>query len=38
MSNGFYKVPKAVNEPVREYAPGSKQQKDLLAMYKKIVQ
>ena len=36
MSNGFYKVPKAVNEPVRDYAPGSKQREDLLAMYKKM--
>ena len=23
MSNGFYNVPKAVNEPVKEYAKGS---------------
>ena len=36
MSNGFYKVPKAINEPVREYAPGSKEHADLLAMYKKM--
>lgn len=36
MSNGFYQVPKAVNEPVRDYVPGSKEQKDLLAMYKKM--
>ncbi len=36
MANGFYKVPKAVNEPVRAYAPGSKEREDLLAMYKKM--
>ncbi len=36
MSNGFYKVPKAVNEPVRSYKPGSDEQKSLLAMYKKL--
>ncbi len=36
MSNGFYKVPKATNEPVRDYAPGSKHRDDLLAMYKKM--
>jgi 1-pyrroline-5-carboxylate dehydrogenase len=36
MSNGFYKVPKAVNEPVRNYAPGSKEREDLMAMYKKM--
>jgi len=36
MSNGFYKVPKAVNEPVRDYAPGSVQKENLLKMYKKM--
>jgi len=36
MFNGFYKVPKAVNEPVRSYKPGSDEQKSLLAMYKKL--
>lgn len=36
MSNGFYKVPKAVNEPVRSYKPGSDEQKSLLAMYKEL--
>jgi len=36
MSTGFYKVPKAVNEPVLEYAANSNQQESLLAMYKKM--
>ncbi len=36
MANGFYKVPKAVNEPVRSYAPGSTERENLLAMYKKM--
>ena len=36
MANGFYKVPKAVNEPVRDYAPGSKERENLLAMYQKM--
>jgi 1-pyrroline-5-carboxylate dehydrogenase len=29
MSTGFYKVPKAVNEPVKSYAPGSPERKEL---------
>jgi len=36
MANGFYTVPKAVNEPVRDYAPGSKERDNLLAMYAKM--
>lgn len=36
MANGFYKTPKAVNEPVRSYKPGSEEQKSLLAMYHKL--
>ena len=36
MANGFYKAPKAINEPVRDYVPGSKEHKNLLAMYKKM--
>jgi len=36
MANGFYTVPKAINEPVRDYAPGSKEHKNLLAMYHKM--
>jgi 1-pyrroline-5-carboxylate dehydrogenase len=36
MSNGFFKVPKAVNEPVNSYAPGTKAHKDLIATYDKM--
>ncbi len=36
MATGFYKVPKAVNEPVIQYEANSKQRTNLLAMYKKM--
>ena len=36
MSNGFYNVPKAVNEPVKSYAPGSPERKELLAEYDRM--
>lgn len=36
MANGFFKVPKAINEPVKNYAPGSAERDSLLAMYKKM--
>ncbi len=36
MSNGFFKVPKAVNEPVNAYAPGTAEHKDLIATYNKM--
>ncbi|MEL4456219.1 L-glutamate gamma-semialdehyde dehydrogenase [Lutimonas vermicola] len=36
MSNGFFKVPKAVNEPVNSYAPGTAQHKDLITTYHKM--
>jgi len=36
MATGFYNVPKAVNEPVKSYAPNSPERKELLAMYKKM--
>jgi len=36
MSNGFYNVPIAVNEPVKEYAPGSSERTALLAEYKRM--
>jgi len=36
MGNGFYKVPKAINEPVKSYAPGSPERDALLGMYKKM--
>ncbi len=36
MATGFYKVPKAINEPVKSYAPNSAERTELLAMYKKM--
>ena len=36
MSNGFYNVPIAVNEPVKEYSLGSPERDKLLAEYKKM--
>ena len=36
MSNGFYTVPIAKNEPVRDYVPGSKEIKNLLAKYREL--
>lgn len=36
MSNGFFKVPKAVNEPVNAYVPGSVQHKDLMETYNRM--
>jgi len=36
MSNGFYNVPIAVNEPVKKYAPGSPERTELLAEYKRM--
>ena len=36
MSNGFYNVPIAVNEPVKEYTPGSPELTELLAEYTKM--
>ena len=36
MSNGFYKVPIAVNEPVKEYSAGSPERTELLNEYKKM--
>ena len=36
MSNGFYNVPIAINEPVKEYAPASTERTTLLAEYKKM--
>ena len=34
MTRGFFNVPKAVNEPVKGYAPGSPEREELLATYK----
>jgi len=36
MATGFYKVPKAINEPINSYAPGTPEREALLAMYKKM--
>ena len=36
MSKGFYQVPKAVNEPVHSYAPGSAEKESLLNTYKSL--
>ncbi len=36
MSNGFFKVPKAINEPVNSYAPGTAEHTDLIATYNKM--
>ena len=32
MSTGFFKVPQGINEPVKSYAPGSAERKELQAM------
>ena len=36
MSNAFFKVPKAVNEPVKDYAPGSTERKNLVKKLKEL--
>ena len=36
MSNAFFKVPKAVNEPVKAYAPGSPERKSLQKKLKEL--
>lgn len=36
MPKGIYKVPVAVNEPVKNYAPGSPERKELQAMLKEL--
>jgi 1-pyrroline-5-carboxylate dehydrogenase len=36
MATGFYNVPKAVNEPVKSYAPNSPERIELLTTYKKM--
>ncbi len=38
MSNAFYNVPIAKNEPVRAYVPGSPEQQSLLKKYKEMLQ
>ena len=34
MARGFFNVPKAVNEPVKGYAPGSPEREEVLTTYK----
>jgi len=36
MSNGFYNAPAAINEPIKQYAPGSPERKELQAMLKHL--
>ncbi len=36
MATGFYKVPEPINEPVKSYAPNSKERKELLDTYKEL--
>ena len=36
MGKGFFKVPVAVNEPIKDYAPGSPEREEVLATYKKM--
>jgi 1-pyrroline-5-carboxylate dehydrogenase len=36
MSKGFFHVPKAINEPVKSYAPNSPEKAAVLAAYKKM--
>lgn len=36
MPKGFFHVPKAVNEPVKSYAPGSPEKESVLAAYRKM--
>ncbi len=36
MGNGFFEVPIAVNEPVKSYAPGSPERKEVLETYKNM--
>ncbi len=38
MATGFYKVPEPINEPVKAYAPDSKERKELLDTYHKMYQ
>ena len=36
MANAFFKVPEAVNEPVKAYGKGSQERSDLLAEYQRL--
>jgi 1-pyrroline-5-carboxylate dehydrogenase len=37
MSNAIFTVPKAINEPVKAYAPGTSERDSLIAEYKKML-
>lgn len=36
MTKGFFNVPKAINEPVKSYAPGTTEREQVLAAYKEL--
>ncbi|GAA4108569.1 L-glutamate gamma-semialdehyde dehydrogenase [Aquimarina addita] len=36
MGKGFFQVPMAINEPVKSYAPGTPERKEVLATYKDL--
>ena len=36
MGKGFFKVPVAVNEPIKSYAPGTVERDQVLAAYKEL--
>ena len=33
MGKGFFKVPEAINEPVKSYKPGSAEREEVLSTY-----
>ena len=37
MSTGFFKVPKAKNEIVKSYRPGSPERKEVIETYQKMM-
>ena len=36
MNNAFFEIPIPINEPVKEYTPGSQEREELLSEYKKM--
>jgi len=36
MGKGYFQVPKAINEPIKSYAPGSPERESIQKMYKKV--
>ena len=38
MGKGFFKVPTAINEPVKSYKPGSNERKEVLTTYKTMLE